>query len=149
MTQSSGVGRGSKRKPIIAKDVALIPDAPIAPSDLSDAGRELWSVLWNGGRRWLDVGSDVVLIEMIVRASETLMKVNETLRTDGRYYQTPQGHWLVHPAVVDARNLSANIVSWLSLAGFSASDRARLNVPMMVVTDPLEKWRERNRRELS
>jgi P27 family predicted phage terminase small subunit len=142
VTESRGVKRGSKPKPILVDDLNLIPSAPSAPKILKSAGRELWSSLWIGGRRWLDVSSDVALIEMICRNFDTLIEVNEVIRTHGRYYSTPQGHHLPHPAVADSRNLSAQIVSWLSLAGFSASDRARLQIPMVTV-NPLSAWRDR------
>lgn len=147
MTESRGVKRGSKPKPILVDDLSLIPSAPSAPKVLKSDGRELWSSLWIGGRRWLDVSSDVALIEMICRNFDTLIEVNEVIRVQGRYYSTPQGHHLPHPAVTDSRNLSAQIVSWLSLAGFSASDRARLQIPM-IVENPLSAFRERNRREI-
>ena len=147
MTESRGVKRGSKPKPILVDDLSLIPSAPKAPKHLRTVGRAMWVELWDGGARWLDVKSDRALIEMICRACDAFADVEKFIAEHGRYYTTPQGHHLVHPAVTDARSLSASIVSWLSLAGFSASDRARLQIPMVTV-NPLSAWRERNRREI-
>lgn len=145
MTVSRGVGRGRKPQPIITDDLSIIPVAPSAPKHLKHEGRELWVELWDGGRRWLDTKSDVPLIEMICRNMDRLCEVQRFIAKAGRYYETPQGHHLVHPAVTDERHLSAQIVSWLSLAGFSASDRARLNIAPST-ENALEKWRERNKR---
>ena len=67
MTVSRGVKRGSKPSPILVDDLSLIPVAPKAPKGLRTVGRAMWVELWDGGRRWLDVKSDRVLIEMICR----------------------------------------------------------------------------------
>ena len=147
MTASRGVKRGSKPSPILVDDLSLIPVAPKAPKHLRTVGRGMWIELWDGGRRWLDVKSDRALIEMICRSCDSLADVEKFIAEHGRYYSTAQGHHLVHPAVTDARHLSAQIVSWLSLAGFSASDRARLQIPILTV-NPLTAFRERNRREI-
>ena len=144
MTVSRGVKRGSKPSPILVDDLSLIPDAPKAPKHLRTVGRAMWVELWDGGRRWLDVKSDRALIEMICRSCDSLADVEKLIAEHGRYYSTPQGHHLVHPAVTDARHLSANIVSWLSLAGFSASDRARLQIPM-IVENPFSAFRARHK----
>jgi len=147
VTVSRGVRRGSKPKPILVDDLSLIPIAPKAPKDLRVVGRRVWIELWDGGRRWLDVKSDRSLIELICKNFDVLSDVEKLIADQGRYYSTPQGHVLPHPAITDARHLSAQIVSWLSLAGFSASDRARLQIPM-IVENPLSAFRERNRREI-
>ena len=146
MTVSRGVRRGSKPSPILVDDLSMIPSAPKAPKELRVVGRAMWVELWDGGARWLDVKSDRALIAMICRACDALADVEKFIAEHGRYYTTPQGHHLVHPAVTDARHLSAQVVSWLSFAGFSASDRARLQIPILTV-NPLTAFRERNRRD--
>lgn len=144
MTQSRGVSRGRKLSPILVNDLSIIPDAPSVPKVLRSDGRALWVSLWDGGRRWLDVKSDAPLIESICRTFDSLCDVEKFIRKNGRYYTTAQGHHLVHPAVVDARHLSAQMVSCLSLAGFSASDRARLQIPILT-ENALTAFRLRNK----
>jgi hypothetical protein len=83
-----------------------------------------------------------MLLEMVCRGIDRLVEVEEYLAVAGRWYTTPQGHELPRPAVADARHLSGQVVSWLAMAGFTATDRARLNIPI-AYDDALEVFRAR------
>ena len=119
---------------------------PRAPKGLGEVGRRWWSALWQGGERWLDTESDFLLIEFICRAQDRLAEIEKVLTTEGRYYETKQSQKLPHPAVADSKSVSAQIVSWLSLCGFTPTDRARLGVAVKGVSE-LDAWRAANHRQ--
>jgi P27 family predicted phage terminase small subunit len=139
---ATGARKGGKPKVLkLAEGFQPLP-APEAPESLGEVGRRWWSALWQGGARWLDVESDYLLIELICRAQDKLAAIEEILEREGRYYETKQSQILPHPAVADSKSVSAQLVGWLSLCGFTPTDRARLGVAVKGVSE-LEIWRKK------
>lgn len=141
-TTPTGARKGGKPKVLkLAEGFQPMP-APRAPKGLGVIGRRWWAALWQGGSRWLDVESDYLLIELICRAQDKLAAIEFVLERDGRYYETKQSQKLPHPAVADSKSVSAQLVGWLSLCGFTPTDRARLGVAVKGVSE-LEIWRRK------
>ena len=113
---------------------------PRKPKGLGKVGSAWWSNLWQGGERFLNASTDALVIELICRAQDVLAEIETTLAREGRYYVTKQGQRLPHPGVADSRAVSAQIVSWLSLCGFTPTDRARLGDGAQGVSE-LDAWR--------
>lgn len=142
-TTPTGARKGGKPKVLkLAEGMKPLP-APKAPKGLGVIGRRWWSALWKGGERWLDVESDYLLIELICRAQDKLDAIEKILEQEGRYYETKQSQRLPHPAVADSKSVSAQLVGWLSLCGFTPTDRARLGVAVKGVSE-IDIWRQKS-----
>ena len=142
--QPTGVKRGAKRKPLVLPADVNPPASPAIPDSLGDVGAKWWKAIWIGGQRFLSPTMDHLLIEMVCTTQDQISKIEKELEQNGRYYKTPQGQILAHPAVGDLRNLKAATVSWLSTLCFSPSDRKPLGI--MVDTsssDALQEFKKR------
>ena len=126
--QPTGVKRGAKRKPLVIPADVNPPAPPAIPDSLGDVGAKWWKAIWIGGARFLSPTMDHLLVEMVCVTQDQIAKIEKELERDGRYYNTPQGHILAHPAVGDLRNLKAATVSWLGALCFSPSDRKQLGI---------------------
>jgi P27 family predicted phage terminase small subunit len=87
---------------------------------------------------------DHLLIEMVCVTQDQIARIEKELELNGRYYKTPQGQILAHPAVGDLRNLKAATVSWLSALCFSPSDRKQLGIMVDTASsDALAEFKKR------
>ena len=141
-TYPTGARKGGKPRVLKLAEGIEASKAPKPPKTLGEVGRTWWVALWRGGERWLDVHSDFMLVEIVCQAQDKLAAIEKILESEGRYYLSKQGLRLPSPAVADSRNVSAQIVAWLSLLGFTPTDRARLGVQPSGVSE-LQKWREK------
>lgn len=118
---------------------------PAAPGHLGPVGRETWRYLWSGGRRWLAEGADALLVARVAERVEEVARLRDYLGTDpeARWYASPNGQLVTHPAVRQIEQADAQITAWLSLLGFSPSDRARLGYAEVRTADALEQFRAR------
>lgn len=138
--------RGTRAKPLILPSNVAPPPAPSPPSDLGPEGRRWWLAIWEGGRRWLDPSTDVLLVEMVCRNQDRIVDVEAVISLEGRYYKTPAGQLLPHPALADARALSAQSASWLSALCFTPADRRTLGIVVAGSdTDALAAFRDRKK----
>jgi P27 family predicted phage terminase small subunit len=120
---------------------------PRPPKTLRAPGRRWWAALWAAGARWLDPAADELLLVRLCGLIDLAAAVDHQLAKQGRWYTTPQGQRLAHPAVADSRHLHAAITSLMSIAGFTPTDRARLGVAMQGEThDALALFRDRRSR---
>ena len=142
-TTPTGRRVGGVPKVLKLADGSRALPAPKPSKTLGKVGLRWWQALWQGGERWLDPSSDFLLIEFICLAQDKLAAIEELLEREGRYYETKQSQKLPHPAVADSKSLSAQIVSWLSLCGFTPTDRARLGVAAQGISE-LDAWRQEN-----
>jgi P27 family predicted phage terminase small subunit len=163
----TGTGGGRKAQPIekkrrsgarIRNGLAAVPvpefalatihltDLPDAPTSLSECGRAYWTMFWDAGRRHLSEKHDSALIEKLCNAIEEVAFINVWLGHDvtRRFYETANGQIVTHPLVKQKSELNAQITAWLSLLGFTPSDRARLGLAEIRVANELDNFRRRN-----
>ena len=63
---------------------------------------------------------------------------------DGSFQIDANGQMVTHPLVKQKSELNAQITAWLSLLGFTPSDRARLGLAEIRVANELDNFRRRN-----
>lgn len=104
-----------------------VPDTPEPPRPLLKYGQELWDRVWSMGATWISQKSDVELLvmtcEMIDERWNLRVKVMQS--DDPRMRR-------------GLRELDRQIVSNLSLLGFTPSDRSRLGIAEVKVRSKLE-----------
>lgn len=162
VTPKTGVGRGKKREPTEVKrkkgtlvggaptpDVALIVvrgDAlPAAPLAYDAVASGLWYEIWEAGRRHLSEQHDRVLVDRVCRKLSLIARLEAWLDEDDtrRWYTTANGQTVTHPAVKQIEQADAQVTAWLSLLGFTPSDRARLGLAEVRIADALDEFRKR------
>ncbi len=62
---------------------------------------------------------------------------------ENRWYVTANGQVVTHPAVKQIEQIDAQVTGWLSMLGFSPSDRARLGLAEIRVANELDEFRKR------
>jgi len=162
----TGVGRGKRREPIEKKRrrgaevrgaLAAIPvpefalatvslaDVPDAPPHLGEYGRAYWSMFWDAGRRHLSEKHDSALLEKLCSAIEQVALIEAWQGKDVTrwFYATANGQLVTHPLIKQKSELNAQITAWLSLLGFTPSDRARLGLAEIRVANELDQYRQR------
>ena len=60
------------------------------------------------------------------------------------FYETANGQLVTHPLIKQKSELNAQITAWLSLLGFTPSDRARLGLAEIRVANEPDNFRRRN-----
>jgi hypothetical protein len=60
-----------------------------------------------------------------------------------RWYTSPNGQIVTHPAVKQIDQMDAQNTAWMSLLGFTPSDRARLGLAEIRVANELDQFRQR------
>lgn len=131
-----------------APEAALVvvgTDVPPPPGKLGPVGREAWRYVWAGGRRWLSEAQDTVLIARLAERLDEVAALRAWLGEDveRRWYATANGQVVTHPAVKQLDQADAQITAWLSMLGFSPSDRARLGLAEIRVANELDAYRAR------
>ena len=165
-TQRTGVGRGKRREPVEQKrrrgarirnglTAAPVPEfalatvglgeLPKAPATLDRCGAAYWSMFWDGGRRHLSERHDWPLMEKLCVAIQEVAAIDVWIGGDvmRRFYETANGQLVTHPLVKQKTELNAQITAWLSLLGFTPSDRARLGLAEIRVANELDQYRQR------
>lgn len=104
-----------------------------------------WEYVWRGGRRHLAESQDSLLIARVAEKVELVAQLNEWLGDDveRRWYTTANGQVVTHPAVKQLEQADAQLTAWLSMLGFTPSDRARLGLQEIRVADALDAYRRR------
>jgi len=160
----TGVGRGGKSTPTEVKRlrgnpgkrklpvagealvVVGLDEIPKPPKGLGAVGVAVWNALWSAGRRHLAEGHDSVMVGLVCRGLNQIDVLENWLGDDveRRWYVTANGQTVTHPAVKQIEVLHAQVTGWLSVLGFSPSDRARLGLTEIKTRNELDTWRERN-----
>ena len=119
---------------------------PVAPKNLGKVGRSYWDVLWTGGRRHLSELHDAPIMNRLCRNFDKIYELEDWLGTDvtNRWYTSPNGQVVTHPAVKQIEQMDAQCTAWMSLLGFTPSDRARLGLAEIRVANELDSYRQRN-----
>lgn len=133
-------GNPSKKKlpdAPLAGDGLTSTGRPVMPRGLGPAGKAMWSRVWSGGKSWVAPISDRPLVEQLCRLADEV----EILRKDiasgktERWYTTANGQVVTHPAVKQLADGRVQMTTWLSMLGFSPSDRGRLGLTEVRVKD--------------
>jgi P27 family predicted phage terminase small subunit len=103
-------------------------------------------MFWDAGRRHLSEKHDAALIERLCLAFDQVARIEQWLGTDVTrwFYETANGQLVTHPLIKQKSELNAQITAWLSLLGFTPSDRARLGLAEIRVANELDQFRRRN-----
>ena len=165
-TPSTGAGRGKKREPIEKKRLrgarirdglaaqpvpesalalVVLDSVPKPPVGLGKVGVAYWGILWSAGRRHLSELHDTPLMTRLCSNFEKIAQLEAWLGSDveRRWYVSPNGQIVTHPAVKQIEHLDAQCTAHLSLMGFSPSDRARLGLAEIRVANELDAYRKR------
>lgn len=163
----TGTGGGRKAEPIekkrlrgarVRNGLAAMPvpefalatisltDLPAAPEGLGEYGRAYWSMFWDAGRRHLSEKHDSALVQKVCAAIEQVALIEQWQGADVTrwFYETANGQLVTHPLIKQKSELNAQITAWLSLLGFTPSDRARLGLAEIRVANELDNFRRRN-----
>jgi P27 family predicted phage terminase small subunit len=132
--------------PEFALAVVNDDELPEPPKTLSEFGRAYWLMFWDEGRRHLSEKHDAALIERLCLAFDQVARIEQWLGTDVTrwFYETANGQLVTHPLIKQKSELNAQITAWLSLLGFTPSDRARLGLAEIRVANELDQFRRRN-----
>jgi hypothetical protein len=128
--QKRALGNPGKRALPKAGEVVVLEqtgDIPEPPRPLLKYGQELWDRVWSMGATWVSVKSDLELLVM------TCEMIDERWNLRVKVMQSDDAAMRR-----GLRELDRQIVSNLSLLGFTPSDRARLGVAEVKVRSKLE-----------
>ena len=162
----TGVGRGGKAQPTerhrakgntAKKKLPPVPDTntslvnvsldhvPAAPDWCDDYGAAVWHSVWVAGRRHLSEQHDAILVGLLVERLQDRRTIRVWLgdHPENRWYVTANGQVVTHPAVKQVEQIDAQVTGWLSMLGFSPSDRARLGLAEIRVANELDEFRRR------
>lgn len=165
-TQSTGVGRGKKAEPVERKRargayvrkglkaepmpesaLALVDaqSVPSVPVSLGLVGAAYWGIYWTAGRRHLSELHDTPLMTRLCANFDKIAELESWLGSDveRRWYTSPNGQVVTHPAVKQIEQMDAQNTAWMSLLGFTPSDRARLGLAEIRVANELDQFRQR------
>jgi P27 family predicted phage terminase small subunit len=132
-------GKRAIRQTLVAPASAT-PRPPRA--QLEEKGKEMWAKVWQHG--WL-TPADQPIVVMLCQAADERAKLREELEATPRWYQNKNGQIVSHPAVSQLRELEKQVTQWLSLLGFTPTDRARLGVAEAQTISKLDELNSRRR----
>jgi hypothetical protein len=130
LEQKKKLGNPGKRPIPKSQDLQQLPsitDIPSPPRPLLQPGLELWTRIWGTGAQWISPQSDLEILIM------TCELVDERWNLRIKVMQTDDSRMRR-----GLRDLDRQIISNLSLLGFTPSDRARLGVAEVKVRSKLE-----------
>ena len=134
--------------PHTALDVVSLDSLPIPPSDFGVVAVGKWAQIWAAGRRHLSESQDCHLVERLCRVCERMAALDDWLGADPErgWYETAAGQVVTHPSVTQQRAHQIEMVTMLSMLGFSPSDRSRLGLAEVRVANELDEYRKRTGR---
>jgi P27 family predicted phage terminase small subunit len=123
-------------------DLSVIPQSP---ESLGMVGVGYWEILWTAGRRHLSELHDTPLMTRLCSNFDRIAELENWLGSDveRRWYTSPNGQIVTHPAVKQIDQMDAQNTAWMSLMGFTPSDRARLGLAEIRVANELDQFRQR------
>jgi hypothetical protein len=129
---------GKRALPSNALEISMVTKVPEPHRPLLKYGQELWNKVWGMGATWISPNTDSELLlmtcEMIDERWNLRVKVMQT--DDSRLRR-------------GLRELDRQIVSNLSLLGFSPADRSRLGVAEVKAASKLEELMQRKAQRVS
>lgn len=123
-------------------DVSWVPDPPPV---LTEVGQLAWRTFWVAGRRHLSEHHDSAMLGRLCLRMQQVAELEAWLAEDvtRRWYETANGQIVTHPAVKQIEQADAQMTTWMSLLGFTPSDRARLGLAEIRVANELDQFRQR------
>jgi len=118
---------GKRAMPQDAIPLEKIDDIPEPPRPLLKYGRDFWDRTWNMGRTWISKDSDIELLLI------TCELIDERWNLRAKVMQEEDARGRRALAAV-----TAQLISNLSLLGFTPSDRSRLGVAEVKAQSKLE-----------
>ncbi len=103
----------------------------MAPPDVfTSYGVDVWNRIWAAGQHYLSPTQDRLIVEKLCKKLDLIYQLEEWLSVDiaRRWYTTANGQTVSHPAVKQVEQADAQATAWLSMLGFSPSDRSRLGI---------------------
>ncbi len=139
---------GKKRLPEPVNVLSAATGVPKAPETLQETGQALWKRVWSAGHAWLSPDADSVLLTMLCEAADEREAIRAELEDTGRTFTTAKGYVAPHPLIGQLRTLEHQMTQWLSLLGFSPTDRARLGLAEVKALTGLTDLMQRRRSDI-
>jgi len=127
------LGNPGKRL-LVQPSVTLVRahEAPEPLRKLGEFGLQFWDRLWASGAVWISPHTDIELVQMLCE------QIDE--RGELRLRVLLEGDWRERTAL---RQLDSQIVSGLSMLGFTPTDRTRLGLAEVKFENKLDDYRRR------
>jgi P27 family predicted phage terminase small subunit len=129
------------------KRLKAVSNIPKPPRDLGKKGKLMWNTVWEAGQQTGHIAPlhDAQLILMLCQAVDEAEFLRNELVSGNvdRVYLMSNGAYAPHPYVKDLANLRTQITAWLSMLGFSPTDRSRLGIGEVVEDSPLDELLKR------
>jgi P27 family predicted phage terminase small subunit len=146
-TPRTGKPAGRTKKPVNSPRFGATTSfaALQPPEGLSSYGVDVWNRLWSAGQHYLSPTQDRLLVEKLCRKLDVIRRLEDWLSVDveRRWYTTANGQTVTHPAVKQVEQADAQATAWLSMLGFSPSDRARLGLPKQGDVNPFRELHDK------
>ena len=133
---------GKQKLPDVASVVPLRSIDADVPDHLGPAGSAFWQSATREGTHWIAPTDHHVLL-LAAEALDRRAELVARLEADGPVLFTDKGYAYAHPAVGMVNTVEAQLTKWLSLLGFSPSDRSRLGLAEVKAQTKLEELRAR------
>ena len=118
---------------------------PKPPRELGKKGKELWNTLWVNGRNHLSLTDDLAILLMLCHAWDELEFIRHEFTVNGvnKVYLMANGAYANHPYIAQRKELHVQCTAWLSMLGFSPTDRTRLGLSEVRESSPLDEMAKR------
>lgn len=116
-------------------ELVVLPAASSVPEPLRPleaAGLSLWNRVWESAQAWVSPDTDVDLLQLTCELVDERVELRELVRSSGEWRDR-----------TGLRSLDSQIVSNLSLLGFTPADRSRLGVARVKAESKLEAMRRK------
>ena len=126
---------GNPGKRLMAEPTVVLARAVETPEPLRSLGpfgTQFWNRLWNGGAVWISPHTDIELVQMLCEQIDERQILRLRVMRDGDWRERS-----------GLRQLDAQIVSGLSMLGFTPTDRTRLGLAEVKFENKLDDYRKR------
>ena len=134
-------------QPSSNKRLKAVSTIPKPPRELGRKGKLMWTTVWEAGQQTKHIAPlhDAQLILMLCHAVDEADFFRTELASGNveRVYLMSNGAYAPHPYVKELGNLRTQITAWLSMLGFSPTDRARMGIGEVVEDSPLDELEKR------
>lgn len=131
--------------PMPGEGILAEHDIPKPPRELGKRGKELWNILWKNGKNHLSLSDDTPILLMLCHAWDELEFIRKEFASGNveKVYLMTNGAYANHPYIAQRKELHAQCTAWLSMLGFSPTDRSRLGLSEVKESSPLDEMAKR------